>query len=189
MTHFDGWASWQIHDERGQRKYLSDAERARFLRSADRLALHSRAFCYVLAYTGCRLSEGLALTNAHVDGERMTLTFKTLKRRRTIFRAVPVPETLIAMLNKLPVDSAGRYWSAHRATAWRIVKATMERAGIDGPMACPKGLRHGFGIRAAGSNVPINLIQRWMGHSSIGMTTAYLHAVGVEERQFANRMW
>jgi hypothetical protein len=42
-------------------------------------------------------------------------------------------------------------------TAWRVIKATMRRAGIVGPMACPKGLRHGFDIRAASRNVPANL--------------------------------
>jgi integrase/recombinase XerD len=56
-------------------------------------------------------------------------------------------------------------------------------------MACPKGLRHGFGIRAADRSVPTNLIQRWMGHASPTTTAIYLDAVGLEERQFASRMW
>jgi tetratricopeptide (TPR) repeat protein len=56
---------------------------------------------------------------------------------------------LIDMLRVLPSDDSGRFWPLHRVTAWRAVKATMHRAGIIGPMACPKGLRHGFGIRAA----------------------------------------
>jgi integrase/recombinase XerD len=114
---------------------------------------------------------------------------KTLKRRRIVFRAVPVPKAMVDMLLKLPIDAAGRFWALHRVTAWRAVKATMERAGIAGPMACPKGLRHGFGIRAAGHNVPTNLIQRWMGHASPTATAIYLNAVRVEERQFASRMW
>jgi integrase/recombinase XerD len=60
---------------------------------------------------------------------------------------------------------------------------------IAGPMACPKGLRHAFGIRAAGHSIPTNLIQRWMGHASLTTTAIYLDAVGLEERQFASRMW
>jgi integrase len=56
-------------------------------------------------------------------------------------------------------------------------------------MACPKGLRHGFGIRAADRSVPANLIQRWMGHASSTTTAIYRDAVGLEERQFASRMW
>jgi integrase len=71
----------------------------------------------------------------------------------------------------------------------RVIKATMRRTGIAGPMACPKGLRHRFGIRAGDRSVPTNLIQRWMGHASPTTTVIYLDAVGLEERQFANRMW
>ncbi len=65
----------------------------------------------------------------------------------------------------------------------------MSRAQITGPMACPKGLRHGFGISAAVRSVPPNLIQRWMGHASLATTSIYLDAVGTDERQFASRMW
>jgi integrase/recombinase XerD len=189
MTAFEAWHRWQILDEAGRRKYLNGAERARFLGAADGLAPQMRALCHVLAYAGCRVSEALALSIHHVDAERLTLTIKTLKRRRDIFRNVPVPQATIAMLRMLPLDATGRFWSMHRVTAWRVVKAEMHRAGIAGPMACPKGLRHGFGVRAAGHNVPTNLIQRWMGHASPTTTAIYLDVVGVEERQFASRMW
>jgi len=183
------WEEWQVHDGAGHRKYLSGDERARFLGTADGLAPRMRALCHVLVYAGCRVSEALALTAHHVDTERQTLTIKTLKRRRVVFRTVPVPEATIEMLRKLPCDDSGRFWPVHRVTAWRVVKAAMLRAGIVAPMACPKGLRHGFGIRAAGRSVPTNLIQRWMGHASPVTTAIYLDAVGVEERQFASRMW
>jgi integrase len=186
---FNTGDGWHILDEAGRRKYLNGAERTRFLGAADGLAPSMRALCHVLTYAGCRISEALALTVHHVDAERLTLTIKTLKRRRVIFRVVPVPQATIDMLRMLPRDAAGRFWSAHRVTAWRMVKATMRRAGIAGPMACPKGLRHGFGVRAAGHNVPTNIIQRWMGHASPTTTAIYLDVVGVEERQFASRMW
>jgi integrase/recombinase XerD len=189
MAAFEGWEGWQVHDEAGRRKYLSGAERARFLGAADRLAPPMQALCHVLAYAGCRISEALSLTIHQVDAETLALTIRTLKRRRVVFRVVPVPQAVIDRLQLLPLDADGRFWPMHRVTAWRVVKATMRRAGIAGPMACPKGLRHGFGVRAAGQNVPPNLIQRWMGHASPATTAIYLDAVGVEERRFASRMW
>ena len=183
------WSQWQIYDDVGRRKYLTADERARFIRAADSLPQSMRALCLVLAFAGCRVSEALALAIHHVDAEQMTLTIRTLKRRRTAFRTVPVPEATIDMLGELKPDAAGRFWHSHRTTAWRVVKATMGRAGVSGPMCSPKGLRHSFGIRAAGHNVPTNLIQRWMGHASPVTTAIYLDAVGAEERQFASRMW
>ncbi len=189
MAAIDGWERWQIHDQGGRRKYLSAEERSRFLKAAKDLPPANRALCHVLAYAGCRISEALALTVHHVDRERRTLAIRTLKRRRTVFRVIPVPQAIVDMLGAVPPDSEGRFWPMHRATAWRLVKVAMRRAGITGPMACPKGLRHGFGICAAGNNVPINLIQRWLGHASPTTTAIYVDAVGVEERQFASRMW
>lgn len=189
MVGFHRAENWQVLDDTGRRKYLSSDERARFLASADRLPPSSRALCHVLAYTGCRVSEALALTIHHLDPELGTLTFRTLKRRRRCFRTVPVPPPVLAMLTALPISADGRFWTMHRATAWRLIKAVMERSAVAGPMASPKGLRHGFGIRAAGCNVPTNLIQRWMGHASPATTAIYLDAVGSEERRFASRMW
>lgn len=135
---------WQVHDANGRRKYLSTDERARFLRAVEPLSVRSRALCHVLAYAGCRVSEALALTLHHVDAERFTVTIRTLKRRKLIYRAVPVPQGVIETLKRLPTDESGRFWPMHRVTAWRIIKATMRRAGIAGPMACPTAsrLRH-----------------------------------------------
>jgi integrase/recombinase XerD len=189
MAAFRQFEGWQVHDQDGQRKYLSTNERARFLAAADHLPPAKRALCYVLAHAGCRVSEALALSEHHLDTERLTLTIKTLKRRRTVFRVVPVPRMVVDLLRALPAGPTGRLLPVHRATAWRLVKAMMKEAGVAGPMASPKGLRHGFGIRAAGNNVPANLIQRWMGHASPATTAIYLDAVGIEERRFASRMW
>jgi len=38
------------------------------------------------------------------------------------------------------------------------------------------------------AGVPLNLIQRWMGHSRIETTAIYANAVGDEERALAKRM-
>lgn len=180
---------WQVYDQTGRRKYLSAAERARFLAVARHSPPDVRALLQVLAYTGCRVSEALSLTVHQFDADTGTLTFRTLKRRRLAFRSVPIPQTLSNLLQSLPVDDAGRFWTMHRVTAWRHVKDAMATTEVRGPMACCRGLRHGFGIHAAGRSVPPNLIQRWMGHASLSTTAIYLDATGAEEREFAARTW
>jgi integrase/recombinase XerD len=186
---FNTAEGWQIHDAAGRRKYLNAPEFGRFLAAASSHGLQRRALCYVLAHTGCRLSEALALTPHQFDAEHSTLTFRTLKRRRVCYRTVPIPDVVRDMLCQIPVAGDERFWPVHRATAWRWLKPAMRQAGITGSMASPKGLRHGFGMRAAGQNVPLPLIQKWMGHASLTTTAIYLDAVGIEERQFASRMW
>ena len=187
MPSIDG--NWQIFDGAGRRKYLSAAEFRRFLAVADDDEPLPRVLCYVIAYTGCRLSEALALSPHQLDVEGQSLTFSTLKRRRVTYRSLPVPGVVVDMLRQLQLTKDGRYWMVHRSTAWRWIKSVMQRAGVIGPMACPKGLRHGFGIRAVTKNIPLPLIARWMGHSQISTTAIYLHAVNDEERQLAARMW
>jgi site-specific recombinase XerD len=65
----------------------------------------------------------------------------------------------------------------------------MEAADIVGLHASPKGLRHGFGIKAVVSNVPLNITQKWLGHAQLSTTAIYTDAIGPEERQIAQRMW
>lgn len=179
----------QLYDVAGRRKYLTEAERLRFLEAADDGTGAEQALLYVLTFTGCRVSEALALTTHHLDAERDTLTFRTLKRRKLRFRTIHIPPEVTAMLLRLKLTVGQRFWTLHRSSAWRLVRRTMTAAEIEGPMATCRGLRHGFGIRAAERNVPPPLIQRWMGHASPDTTAIYLDAVGAEERAFAARIW
>lgn len=89
-----------IHDVAGGRKYLTEQERRRFLEAADQAPREVRAFCHTLAWTGCRISEALALTAERIDIAQGTITFDSLKkRRRGLFRTVPIPPELATMLD------------------------------------------------------------------------------------------
>lgn len=151
----------------------------------------SAAFCRLLAYTGCRISEGLELTPERLDAESIAVVFRTLKRRKLTFRAVPIPASLMRDLRHLARGKQpdAPLWSWSRPTAWRRVRWAMAEAGISGPHAMPKGLRHGFGVLNAEKNVPMGLTREWMGHADIATTAIYQHAVGREERSFAKRLW
>ena len=72
---------------------------------------------------------------------------------------------------------------------WRVVHAVMVDAGLDGPHASPKGLHHGFGVRAVSTGIPLNLMQKWLGHAQLSTTAIYANAVGEEEQNIAARMW
>ena len=66
----------------------------------------------------------------------------------------------------------------------------MIEAGLpDAPQRSPKGLRHGFGVHAAVSGVPLNMLQKWLGHAHLSTTAIYAGAVGKEEQDIARRMW
>ena len=93
--------SWSLLDGTGRRKYLTHIEFSRFLAVASRADFSTRALCLTIALTGARISEVLALTPERIDVEQCVIVFETLKRRRRgVFRAVPVPAELIALLGR-----------------------------------------------------------------------------------------
>jgi integrase/recombinase XerD len=62
-------------------------------------------------------------------------------------------------------------------------------AGVKGPHAKPKALRHRFGLAPIPAGSPINLLQRWLGNAQRISTAIYANAVGPEERNIAASMW
>ena len=79
-----------LFDGAGQRKYLCSSEGKRFLNAAAKADRATGAFCRLLSYTGCRISEALELTPRRIDFESGEVIFRTLKRRKRRFRAVPL---------------------------------------------------------------------------------------------------
>ena len=159
-----------------------------------------RTFCAVLHDTGCRISEALALTPEHIDLPGKAVVFETLKkRRRGVYRAVPVPpgcSTSSTWCTASGRPEAGQgpcrpaAVAVSRMTAWRHVTAVMQAADIPaGPHRSPKGLRHGFGVHAISSGVPLNMLSKWMGHATLEVTAIYANALGAEEQGIAARMW
>ena len=185
-------------DARG-RKYLTAAERKRFLAT---VRIHPKptvqTLAQTLALTGCRVSEALALRTCDVDLEAHELRIATLKRRRAAWRAVPVPEDLIHALElvhrlrraqRSARGANSLLWPITRQTAHRQVGAIMRGADIEGPQACPRGLRHSFGVAAVTAGVPLPTIAAVLGHASLSTTAIYTTAIGAEARELVSRVW
>ena len=176
----------------GQRKYLTPAERLRFFNRARQFDEPTFAFAWLMHSTGCRISEALSLTPAQIDQPSKVIIFECLKKRRKgIFRAVPASRNLLTLLREISIQTPPeeRIWTWCRMTAYRRIKSIMELANVQGPQATPKGLRHGFAIAALDVGVPINLVQRWLGHADISTTSIYTQVTGKEERRMARKMW
>lgn len=188
-------SSMRLYDEKSQRLYINADERQRFLTIANNRPPDIRAFCLTLFYTGCRLSEARELGFSAIQPKARLVSIRSLKKRNQHhIREVPVPQELIDVLADLPRNLPDPIWSQNhrpvpRITTYRWIKAVMKEAGIEGPQATPKGLRHGYGIHAVRSGVQLHMLQKWMGHASMATTAIYANAVGSEELEIADRMW
>lgn len=187
-----------VLNDKGFRKYLTNSERTKLLNSASLMDPLTYTLCCVISSTGCRISEALSLTIDSIDITSKTITIESLKKRKKgVFRVIPVPSELIILLQNVhkfdkKTDRVNRQrllWSFCRMTAYRRIRKAMHAAGLDGPHAMPKGLRHSFGVTAIHSQVPLNLVQRWLGHADMRTTAIYADATGPEERSIALRMW
>jgi integrase/recombinase XerD len=184
----------RLYDTQGHRLYLTGSERDDFRRAAEKAPREVRTYCHTLLYTGCRPSEALMLTADRVDFQAQAITFESRKKRRLgIYRAVPVSATLLDALDLVhgirDRQTRARLWTWSLKTAYTRTVEVMEAAGITGPQASPKGLRHGFGVACIEKGIPLNLVQRWLGHAQLATTAIYADAVGEEERGIAARLW
>lgn len=173
----------------GYRKYLTADERQRFVVALSDFTQVERLFCQTLLYTGCRLSEALAIKHHHFLTAEQCVLIRSLKKRQSVVhRRVPLPTCILHELAQAGLRSDTLFCFG-RTTAWMMIKQVMLTADISGPQASPRGLRHTFGVHAIQQGVPLNLVQRWLGHARMETTAIYADFIGLEEIEMARRMW
>ena len=186
-----------LYDPNGERLYLTTSERVAFLEAARHSRGDVRSFCEVLHFTGCRISEALAICPKNIDFENRALVFETLKKRRGgVFREVPVPDRLLdtlGLVHAIRDQKANRnqlLWRWSRTTAWRHVKTVLQIAKISPGAHCsPKGLRHGYGVSAISRRDRLTCYRSGWVIQKSKQPPIYANALGAEQRQIAEKMW
>jgi site-specific recombinase XerD len=140
---------------------------------------------------GLRVAEALALGERDLDPRRGSLLVRNGKggRRREIGmdawgRSNYAPGSPLASSSRSgrcsasstarPVDGRGR---APTRVEFRRLTA---QAGIRRRFA-PHQLRHAHAVELAREGVPLNVIQRQLGHANLGTTSIYLQGIDTEE--------
>jgi site-specific recombinase XerD len=154
--------------------------------------LRTRALVVVLWRAGLRISEALALAESDLDRSRGSILVRCGKggKRRQVgmdrWAWEQVDPWLEARLT-LPVGAllcvidgptAGRPWSPSAARS--TLRALAVRAGVRRRFA-PHQLRHAHAVEMARDGVPLNVIQRQLGHANLGITSVYLQGIDNSE--------
>lgn len=157
-------------------------------RHGDRL----RALIVVLWRAGLRIQEALALAEQDLDPRRGSVLVRNGKggRRREIGMDAWAWEQLRRWLEarvELPVGplfcvidgpTCGHSWSA--ANVRVELRRTAVNAGVRRRFA-PHQFRHAHAVELAREGVPLNVIQRQLGHANLGTTSIYLQGIDTEE--------
>jgi len=131
---------------------------------------------------GLRLSEVLAVRVADIDGERRLLRVEQGKGAKD--RLVPLSPTLLEHLRA--------YWRLYRPADWLFAGRTGEplsptslqkafthakrQAGVT-KVGGIHGLRHAYATHQLAAGLPVERLQRMMGHNNIHTTLRYVHWV------------
>lgn len=154
--------------------------------------LRLRALIVILWRSGLRISEALALAETDLEPTRGSLLVrrgKGGKRREVgmddwawdqlrgwfeVRRSLPVGP-LLCVIN---APGSGRPWSTEAVR--QSLARTALRAGVRRRFA-PHQLRHAHAVEMAREGVPLNVIQRQLGHANLGVTSVYLQGIDTEE--------
>jgi site-specific recombinase XerD len=158
----------------------------------DRHGRRLRAMIVVFWHAGLRIHEALALAEHDLDVRRGSLLVRHGKggRRREVGMDEWAWEQLRPWLDaraELPVGplfciidgpTRGRPWSG--AAVRGEFRRLAAQAGVRRRFA-PHQLRHAQAIELAREGVPLNIIQRQLGHASLGTTSICLQGIDPEE--------
>jgi site-specific recombinase XerD len=146
----------------------------------------------VLWRAGLRIQEALTLAEADLESDRGSLLVRQGKggKRREAGMDDWGWEHLRPWLDRrteLPVGplfcvihgpTRGRPWS--NSAARSELRSVAAKAGVRRRFA-PHQLRHAHAVEMAREGVPLNVIQRQLGHANLGVTSVYLQGIDSAE--------
>jgi len=152
----------------------------------------TRTLVVLLWRAGLRISEALALAESDLDAARGSVLVRQGKggKRREVgmdrwawqhlhpWLEIRVGLPIGALVCVLTGPTCGRPWSAAAARA--ALRRLAVRAGVRRRFA-PHQLRHAHAVEMAREGVPLNVIQRQLGHANLGITSVYLQGIDNSE--------
>ncbi len=170
----------------GQGKVLTTNELRRLF--ADGLTTsRDRALFAICLFTGCRISEALALRTTDIKGETITFRKSTTKGKLKT-RAVEIESGLHEFLLDYQPKRPGLLFPGRtpgqpltRFMADRILKRACSRIGVEG--VSTHSFRRTALTQMSSAGIPLRVIQEISGHSDLGVLQRYLEVTPDERRK------
>ena len=147
-----------------------------------------RAFIVLLWRAGLRITEALTVTEHDLDSRVGAISVRHGQggRRREVgmdpwgweqlrpWLELRVTMPVGPLLCVIDRPTRGRRWASDAAGAQ--LRRVASKAGVRRRFA-PQQLRHAHAIDLAHEGVPLNVIQRQLGHTNLGVTSIYLQGI------------
>ena len=162
---------------------------------------HKRYFLLVefLYRTGGRIDEVLTVKPSDVNLATNSIRLKTLKQgkdkktgiQREKYRIIPLHADLRDAYMQYLLDmnistrSEDLLFPLSRQVIDLYLKKMQDKLGFK---VHAHKFRHTFAVKAIMDNVPLNVLQQWLGHSSVFTTSIYTQITGLDTSQFMERV-
>ena len=166
------------------RKIEEDKKRERY---------HKRYYLLVkfLLRTGGRIDEVLQLSPSNINLSTNTVRILTLKQKNEKYRIIPMHPDLrdiymqYLLENGIKQDSDILLFPMKRQVVDLYLKKLQTTLGF---RVHAHKFRHTFAVKAVMDGVPLNVLQQWLGHSSVLTTSIYTQITGMDTSEFMNRI-
>ena len=144
---------------------------------------------------GLRVSEALHVRPSQLRFDRsppiISLPADIVGNKARTAREIPIPDDLVEVLR----DRASGETKARnrplvelsRQAVGQGMKKAAAAAGIQPSRVHPHAFRHTYGRHCILQGVPVNVLQKWLGHSSLAMTMQYVYLAG-EHHSYVDRI-
>jgi site-specific recombinase XerD len=162
---------------------------------------HKRYFLLVqfLYRTGGRIDEVLLVKPADVNLATNSIKLKTLKQgkdkktgiQKEKYRIIPLHSDLrdaymqYLIEENMSQKSEDPLFPMSRQVVDVYFKKMQENLGFK---IHAHKFRHTFAVKAIMDNVPLNILQQWLGHSSVFTTSIYTQITGMDTSEFMGRV-
>ena len=171
----------------GQGKILTSEELRRLFTDGLR-SPRDKALFGICLFTGCRVSEALALQTTDIKGETLTFRKSTAKGKLKT-RVVDIQPGLAQLLAEYqPVKEGalfpgmrGRSVTLTRFAADKILRDACHRVGLEG--VSTHSFRRTALTMMSSAGVPLRVIQEISGHSDLGTLQRYLEVTSEQKRR------
>jgi integrase/recombinase XerD len=170
----------------GQGKILTPEELKRLF-SEGLQSSRDRALFGICLFTGCRVSEALALQTTDIKGETLTFRKSTTKGKLKT-RSVDIQPGLAQLLADYQPPKPGALFPGMRGisvtltrfAADKILKAACKRVGLEG--VSTHSFRRTALTMMSSAGIPLRVIQEISGHSDLGTLQRYLEVTSEQKK-------